>query len=128
MDFNKQKGWHHDYNRIIQLLKDYRGEKVYEGNWRGFKVTTDEFIRGLEVGTYQTIRKKDVSTQTVQCDTKDASTQTIQYDPEDWASTDYDSDPGPSQKRSQSVQIVQASPEMFFDSPKGSPDLFSQPI
>lgn len=64
MDFNRKEMFGSDYLKICGIFKNYRLNTAHAENWKGILITSDEFIRGMELGTNQTIRKKTIGTQT----------------------------------------------------------------
>lgn len=72
--FDTQKENHDDIKKFLSLIKYFRigqTERVtVEGKkMGGYKFNIKEFIRALQIGTFQTIKKKDQKTQTFVLDT-----------------------------------------------------------
>lgn len=64
LDFNSKDAYMNDYKEIVRTFAPYRNKTVKEGGWRGVMVSSPEFLRGLNIGSHQTIRVKEASTQT----------------------------------------------------------------
>lgn len=66
-DFTKS-AYRGDYRHICDILRSYNIGVIHEGGWRGLLLTSGEFLRGLIIGTRQTVRMRDASTQTDETD------------------------------------------------------------
>lgn len=68
LDMSMWSGYSIDYMKIVKIFGNYRHKPVVMDGWRGFAVSTAEFVRALTIGDVQTIRKRTVSSQTEEHD------------------------------------------------------------
>lgn len=64
MDMSMWDGYSIDYLDIVRIFHSYRYEPVTVDGWRGFAVSTAEFVRALTIGTVQMVRKRVAGSQT----------------------------------------------------------------
>lgn len=64
MNMSMWDGYSIDYLNIVKIFHSYRYEPVTVDGWRGFAVSTAEFVRALTIGTMQTVRKRVDGSQT----------------------------------------------------------------
>ena len=64
LDMSKRSGYSIDYMKIVKIFDTYRHEPVVMDGWRGFAVSTAQFVRALAIGEVQTIRKRTAFSQT----------------------------------------------------------------
>lgn len=53
-----------EYKEICKIFLSYKHRAIREGNWCGTELYSDEFLRGLILGTRQSVRVKTIATQT----------------------------------------------------------------
>lgn len=68
LDTSMWNGYSIDYMKIVKVFNSYRHEPVLVDKWRGFAVSTAEFVRALTIGEVQTVRKRATGSQTEEDD------------------------------------------------------------
>lgn len=68
MDMGKWDGYSIDYLKIVKIFHSYRYKPINFDGWRGFAVSTAEFVRALTIGTVQTVKRRTTGSQTVDSD------------------------------------------------------------
>lgn len=64
LDMSKWNGYSIDYMKLVKIFDSYRHEPVVMDGWRGFAISTAQFVRALAIGDVRTIRKRTAESQT----------------------------------------------------------------
>lgn len=64
LDMGMRDGYSGDYLQIVKTFRDYRHVPIEFNGWRGFTVSSTEFVRALAIGCTGTVRRRMAGSQT----------------------------------------------------------------
>lgn len=114
MDYSYSRDYRFDYTSVVNTYRHYNRQIIREGEWVGFLLNADEFVRGIVNGHKPTTRKKNAETQT----------EDVYMEETFWED---EAGPANAQANAQADAWLAETPQRA-DVNNRSPDLFSSPL